>query len=260
MYSLIFQKTMHRVLTYRSEFFIGIIGSIFYVYVQVSIWRALLSTGMGGDISLQEMVTYVIIAFAVRGMTHSDMSYIMSDKIKTGQIAMDFIRPIHLIGYQFAEQLSTNCIKMLTQVMPALILSAVAWGFMGPASVVHLLFFIISLVFSVLIMFYLEYIFGLLVFWAKNGTYTDFIMGGLFTVFSGATIPLWFYPEWLRRICDVLPFRLITFEPLQIYLGRLTPDGAFRVLLLQLLWLVFLAVLERLIWSRVQNLVFVQGG
>jgi ABC-2 type transport system permease protein len=254
MYFAIFIKNLRQQLTYRSEFLIGIIGNILYVYVEVCIWKALLATGMGGDITLAQMVTYVIISFTLRGITRSELSITLANKVKTGNIAIDFIRPIKLKWYLFADQMSQNCFSALVGVIPAFVISIFVWGFLPPTYTANLVLFFVSGIFSVLIMFYLEYIIGLFVFWVKNGDYTDFILSGLFTVFSGATIPLWFYPNWLASVCNVLPFKLVVFEPIQIYLGKVTVLGALNIILLQIIRLILLIVLEKIVWWRAQNL------
>ena len=48
------------------------------------------------------------------------------------------------------------------------------------------------------------------------------ITDSLFTLFSGLSIPLWFYPQWLEKFCGYLPFRLTVYEPVCIWLGRYT--------------------------------------
>ena len=64
----------------------------------------------------------------------------------------------------------------------------------------------------------------------------------------------------LKTISDVLPFRFITYEPIQIFLGRIQGADIFYCLMMQCLSLIVLLLIERIIWSKASNRVFVQGG
>jgi ABC-2 type transport system permease protein len=39
--------------------------------------------------------------------------------------------------------------------------------------------------------------------------------------FTGALVPLWFFPAWLRQVADLLPFQAQAFIPLAIYTGQI---------------------------------------
>jgi len=79
-------------------------------------------------------------------------------------------------------------------------------------------------------------------------------------IFSGSTVPLWFYPDWLNIVGLFLPFRLMAFEPIRIFMGHADLSGAIEIIAHQALWIVGLYVLERLVWREIQNNVFIQGG
>jgi ABC-2 type transport system permease protein len=73
-------------------------------------------------------------------------------------------------------------------------------------------------------------------------------------------LPLWFYPDWLLAICNVLPFMYAIFGPMEIYLGRVNVADSGFIIAMQLLWIVLLFGLERLVWARAQYKLVVQGG
>ena len=108
--------------------------------------------------------------------------------------------------------------------------------------------------------FQIQYIFGLSAFWIVNPWYIRFLTYGLGKLFGGSVIPLWFYPEWLRNISMYLPFRFITYEPIQIYLGHIDATQAWTCIGMQLFWLVIMLVLEAIFWRRASRKIFVQGG
>ena len=77
---------------------------------------------------------------------------------------------------------------------------------------------------------------------------------------SGAMIPLWFFPEWLRNAMYCLPFVYMYQEPLSIYIGKYTPAECLIKLGIQLAWLVGLAVIFMFAQKRATSRVLVQGG
>jgi ABC-2 type transport system permease protein len=206
------------------------------------------------------MLAYIIVAYLLRQVSRSSFTDVYAEKIREGNIALDFIRPINLRNYMFAEQLSENFCVAVFACLPVAALSFAIWGFYPPPTALHIPLFFVSAALALLLSFYFDYIAGVCVFWTKNSVYTRQIVGGLFAICSGTSIPLWFYPGWLAAVCRVLPFRMASFEPLQIYLGRVDAAGAARIILLQALWLAVLFIIERLIWRGVQKCIFVQGG
>lgn len=246
---------------YRSEIIFRFIGNLLKVMIQVSIWTSLL--GVGGiveNIDLKDMITFTIISSIVRMLIQSNIAYIIATKVRTGEIAMDLIKPINFKGYFFSEQLSENSFGFLTIGLPVLLFSILSYGFKMTSSVLYFILFLTSLILGITIMFYIDYILGLCIFWVKNEVYIGFIGRALFDIFSGALIPLWFYPNFLVRMAAYLPFRLVAFEPIAIYLGKLDLEASFKVLLLQVFWIGILYLIERGVWKAAQNKVFIQGG
>jgi ABC-2 type transport system permease protein len=262
MYLSVFTKNLKQQLMYRSEFFLRIVGAMLFIYIQISIWQALLNSEneVGSTAALTEMLAYIIVGYLLRQVSRSSFTSVFDEKVNQGNIAIDFIRPISLRNYLFAEQLSENFCIAVFSCLPVAILAFAIWGFYPPPTVLHIPLFGVSAIFALLLSFYFDYIAGLCVFWTKKSTYPRQIVNGLFMIFSGTSIPLWFYPGWLRAVCQVLPFRMASFEPLQIYLGRVDAGGATQIIALQIVWLAILYLIERLLWFKIQKCIFVQGG
>ena len=76
----------------------------------------------------------------------------------------------------------------------------------------------------------------------------------------GSLVPVWFFPESVQRICNLLPFVYIYQGPLGIYIGKTTGRAVAHTLALQAVWAVLLFALLSLVWRRVQSRVMIQGG
>jgi ABC-2 type transport system permease protein len=77
---------------------------------------------------------------------------------------------------------------------------------------------------------------------------------------SGVFVPLPFMPVVLLTFATWLPFSFGINVPLSLYVGRTPLHHAARELALQALWIVVLAAVSRLLWSRAGRRVTVQGG
>ncbi len=259
MYFALAMCTFKQQFAYRASLYIRVIGSIIRVYIQICIWRALLQAGASVEQTMEQLVTYTVYAFLIEQITHNDTAQALAAKVKEGSISIDLIRPFPLKWYLFYQQLSENMFNFLFVGVPVAIVSAFCWSMRLPR-LMEFAFGLASLALAVLLAFLFQYMVGLLVFWFKDVTYTRMITGGIVGLFSGSLIPLWFYPEAFRRVCTVLPFRFMVFEPISVFLGSYGLGGCARVLLVQLIWILLLSALGEFIWRRIQKDIIVQGG
>jgi ABC-2 type transport system permease protein len=65
---------------------------------------------------------------------------------------------------------------------------------------------------------------------------------------SGQLAPLSLFPEPIRVLAALLPFRWMVAFPVELLIGRLTPEEALRGMVVQIVWLGLSFLLLRLIW------------
>lgn len=85
-------------------------------------------------------------------------------------------------------------------------------------------------------------------------------MDDVLRLLSGAFIPLWFFPTALADISSFLPFRLIFFTPISIYLEKISGVEAGGLIAQQLLWIIALLVVEKILWRKGIRKLVIQGG
>ena len=78
--------------------------------------------------------------------------------------------------------------------------------------------------------------------------------------FSGAIIPLPFFPEKLQVIFSLLPFGSMQNVPYRIYGGDLAGLPALVSILVQIIWLLTLLLLGRLMMGKALQRIIIQGG
>ena len=79
-------------------------------------------------------------------------------------------------------------------------------------------------------------------------------------IFSGALIPLVFFPGWLQSVAAILPFQGMISTPALTYLGRLDAPTTALMIGLQAAWAIGLILLGRLAWRGAVKAVTINGG
>lgn len=255
-------------LAYRSEVAVLFVGRVLALFVQVAIWKALLGVegrtdSSIGSITLREMVTYVIISRSISVFVSLFAGYSplwrIGEKIRTGEIAMDLTRPVGLRENLFFETLGNNLFEIVFGALPMLLAGALVFGLNVPHPA-YLLLFAVATINGLLIYFLLSYMVGLVAFWYLTVWHLERLLNDLILVFSGALIPLWFFPPFLVTISEWLPFRQIFYTPISIYLEKHSLSEAGLLIIQQLLWLGLLLLLERAMWKRGVRKLVIQGG
>lgn len=254
------KKAFQEQYVYRFNLIVSVIGSFLALWMQIFIWRALFDGNEAAIIDIRQMLTYTIVSSLLMTLTSSSVAHKLGEKIQTGDIIMDFLRPVNLKTLFFANELGWNLFRLLFIAMPGAILTGLMVGFSFPAELEMIFAFSISLILGLLLAFYFHYLVGLSAFWLEATWYIPFFTGALIQLFAGATIPLWFYPEWLYQLTNFMPFRFIFFEPISIFLGQRDISEILIILATQLIWLLILWVCERLVWRNVNAKMVMNGG
>ncbi|MFF2015821.1 ABC transporter permease [Paenibacillus sp. NPDC058177] len=252
-------------LAFRAEVLLYLFGQLFKVLVQIYIWYALfgdnnLLSSQAGTVSLQEMITYVVVSSVISVFATNDVIFSVSSKVSSGEIAMDLIKPMSFRSVIFCQALGTNMYRILFELIPLVIISMSIFHVQLPSLANGLIFLI--LVFNGLILnFLITYTIGLIAFWYILVWQVNTVLGGLIRLFSGAFIPIWFFSDSLVQISYILPFRLIYYEPISVYLGKVTGwYDLLAIVLQQLAWMAGFLLLQKWMWSRAVHKLVVQGG
>jgi ABC-2 type transport system permease protein len=87
----------------------------------------------------------------------------------------------------------------------------------------HIPWAVLSVTLAFLINFYFHYIIGLSSFWFVQANAIRRVVYLFSMVFSGALIPLTFFPDGLRLLQQFLPFQYTIYVPAMVFIGNFTP-------------------------------------
>lgn len=260
-YALLLAKSFQQRFVYRANTYIYVLSTLLGLFVMISIWSALYqSRDTVQGIRFEEMVSFVMINTVAGAMLRTHIAGKIGEKVVDGSIALDLIKPVHFKAYLIADQLGENMYRLVFSVLPACLVAVLVWGFLPPVGPLQLLLFLFSLLSGAVLMYQLHYVFGLTTFWFKTSFYVDWFMRACFQLFAGSFVPLWFYPQPLVSISLLLPFHLVTFQPVNIYLGRRSLLESLQAIGWQWAWIAALLLLEWWLWRRIQREITVNGG
>lgn len=247
-------------LVYRFDLIIGIIATFLQVVIYISIWKALYANNtIIDDISFEMVTTNFILGLAVvNAYNFSDLT--IQNKLKDGSIANEFLRPVDFKKVLLARNLGNILFKLLTNFLPALILSLICFRIYLQTNPVYILLFVLSLILGVITYWCISMIVQLCAFWIWNVWSISTIKNVLISVFSGALIPLWFLPQTLRKLIEYTPFYSIYYGPLEIYLGNKSGLDILYSFIIQIGWIGMLLCIINIMWYFGKKRVIVQGG
>jgi ABC-2 type transport system permease protein len=162
--------------------------------------------------------------------------------------------------YYFLSNLSENLFWSIYQSLPPILVAIVFFGLRFELAPRNLALYFLSVMLAFVIFFLFSFIMGMSFLWFRNAHFLNNLTQLLFRLFSGSVVPLWFFPGWLNRVSDFLPFRYIIFEPISILLGKTPAEQIPGILVMQILWIVILFGLMTLIWVRGRKQIMIQGG
>jgi ABC-2 type transport system permease protein len=129
-----------------------------------------------------------------------------------------------------------------------------------PADPAHAALFLFSAVLATVTKFGLIYCVSMLAFWTTGVTGLAWGRIAIQNIFSGALIPLVFFPDWLRAVAAILPFQGLVSTPAITYLGMMDMPTTAVLIATQAAWAVGLLLLGRLAWRGASRAVTIHGG
>lgn len=179
------------------------------------------------------------------------------ERIRSGDIALDLVRPASLQLWTLAEDLGRAAYLLLVRGIPPMLIGAAIFGIHVPATPGQWLAFLAGFAIAVLVSFGWRYLIALSVCWLLDDRGVTVLSLVLSTFFSGMMVPLHLFPGWFGDLAMALPWAAMVQLPTDLYLGK-APMA--QTLAFQALWAVVLLGLGALGTRAIRHKVVIQGG
>jgi ABC-2 type transport system permease protein len=247
---------------YRAGFMLNMIGTVFYVVAMFYLWQTIFlgNPGSLSGFTWPEMKAYLLVAFLLNSLLTWYDEWIMSQDIREGRVAVDLARPIDFQAARFAGAMGPVPFEFCSALAVGAIVATVFGGIALPADPVHAALFLVTCALATLVKFGIVYCVSMTAFWTTGIEGIVVSRIAIQNIFSGALIPLVFFPDVLRGIAAVLPFQAMISTPALTYLGKLDGPTTLFMIGVQAVWAIGLAITGRLLWRRAVRAVTINGG
>lgn len=260
-YFAIVKAVMENNLAYIGATYVGIIFSVFQVVLMYYLWKIIFSNqDVIEGMTFSQMTTYIIISKVLSLQFSYGIDVKISDDIYNGSIIQDLLLPINYKVYLLWHKLGETLFFFLFRYPLILIISISFIGFSTPSNFSNFILFFIFLVLSAILLYYIEFIVGLIAIFTLNKYSVRTIKEGILLFFSGALIPLQFLPDSIERIVNIMPFKYIISVPANTYLGLIDNKSIILTIVLELLWIIILFIVSNAFYRYSMKKIIIQGG
>lgn len=248
-------------LAYTKALWFDIVATLASVFIYHFLWQIVFKerNEMAGFTAV-EMTTYVILSKTLASQFSGGINRYFAAWIYEGSIGTEMTRPVSLFTILASRRAGEFLFYIFFKAVPVLLIGFLALGGTGPAGTWNLLLFLLSVVLSIGIMFYLEMIVGMGSFYTLTQHALAYTKTALMDLLSGGVVPLFLFPDVMEKILNFLPFAGMVSIPVNIFLGKYTLKTSLFYIGIQCFWILFMYLAAHGCFLRVIKKVIVQGG
>lgn len=238
---------LRQVTNYRFEMWLTMVTRMVGLSGLLVLWLIIYKDNP--TLNVKEIVGYLLVANSVRDAIdayHLRLAKEFITEIKQGTISSHLLRPIDTKLFFYFRYFGTRSVNLIFD----LILFLIGVLLNPPKTVVGLGLFLISVIVGAGIAYCFNVMVGMVAFWTSEASGIRNVANHLIKVFSGALIPISYFPEISKNIILLSPFPVLAYLPATfisstniVWENVRSLEGAF-------LWLIGLIVLINWLWIQ----------
>lgn len=252
-------------LQYRFAAVTGIATQFFFGIVIIMVYLAFYESGDANTpMNLTELISYLWlnqIFYSLLTMEYKDREII--DMIKKGDLAYELARPKNIYFMWYFKILGQRLSMVFLRSIPFILIIMLLpepYRLALPASIMHLILFIITISIGTLLMTSIVAMYNVITLKTMDEKGITNIFAAIADLFSGGFVPTPFFPDFLQTIGNFLPFKYVCDLPFRIYSGNVTIEAGLFGIVIQIIWTIILISLGYILTTKLLKRVVVQGG
>ena len=248
--------------SYRAATIAGAFTNSMFGLVKASILLAAIAANQGAAVNGFTAIRASSYAWFSQAFLSSVCLFVwpdLSQRIRSGDLAVDLARPIDLQVSMLAADLGRAAYSVLPRGLPPLAVGYFTFGLAIPTRPLTWLLGAVSLSLAVMISFACRFAVSLIAFWWIDirGVLTLYTLAS--NLLCGLIVPVAWFPAWLRSIASATPFPSMLQAPVDTMLG-VGVEQSLTAIAVQCGWLAVTLGLGRLILRAATRKLVVQGG
>jgi ABC-2 type transport system permease protein len=240
----------------------GLVANLTFGLLKVAVLFATVRAA-GGQLhgyDTASMSTYVWLSQGLLGSVNLTGRTDLALRVKDGQVAVDFLRPVDLQAATIATEAGASLFALVPRGLPSVLLGAAAVGLQLPAAPVFYLLGTVSLLLGIVISAATAYLIAVAGFWLVETRGLQILYMLVSGFLGGLYVPIALLPGWLRVIAAATPFPSVMMYPVDVLSGLGGAGYAATLVLAQLAWLAGVAAAGQLLTRAGRRRLEVQGG
>jgi ABC-2 type transport system permease protein len=253
-----------RYATYRqataASIFTNSVFGFLRCYVLLAV-AAATATGVAGGYDSKQLATYCWASQGLIGMVMLWGWTDLSDRIRTGDVVSDLLRPMHPVTSYLAVDLGRAAHAATTRFLVPMVTGAIFFDLYWPHHLVTYPLFVLSAALGVVVCFGCRYLVNAVGFWILDTRGVNLVWTFGTAVLAGLAFPLHFLPSWLVTLLWVgTPFPSIMQAPLDVAVEHASTLALTGIVAGQAAWAVALLGLCWYVQLRAERRLVIQGG
>ena len=250
-------------LVYRGDFILGTLMRFLPIVTQVFLWTAVFNATSRPDIagySRDDIVAYYLLTMVTRAFSSMPgLAGGIARSVRDGSVKKYLVQPVDYVGYLLAARIAHKLVYYLVAALPFAGVFLVCRGYFPPVpDAATIAAYVVSLLLSFLLGFFMEATLGMLGFWFLEVSSIIFaymlvqylLSGHMFPIDMLADIPTGIAGTSLADVVRWLPFEYTAYFPSAVWLGKVRGWALVRDLAIEAGWVVAMALCCRLAWRR----------
>ena len=240
----------------------GLVANVTFGFLKAAILVATVRSA-GGEVQgydVGAMLAFVWLGQGMLGLFNLNGRDVLGERIKNGDVVVDFLRPLSIQGAGLATFLGERLFTLLPRTLPTLTIGALTTGYALASGAAPYLLGALGVLLGMTVSYLCVYLLNIAGLWLVEvrGLQVAYMVVGGFM--SGMYIPVALFPDWLETIARATPFPSIMMTPLDVLIGRVHGTEALGLVAVQLAWVVVLGGLGALATAAGRRHLEVQGG
>ncbi|WP_143073217.1 ABC transporter permease [Flavimobilis marinus] len=213
-----------------------------------------------GSYDFQQMAGYVVLSSLILQYNSFGAGRQLSLMVARGDIAVEMVRPYSLVGRLLAQDVGIKIVELTKSGLALLAVGLVLADETFAAGIATWLLFIAAVLIGGTAIQLVDIVIGSVAFWTNNTWGLWLVRNSVVALFSGALLPLSFFPGWFQSLSSWLPFSVSLYVPIDLFISEVDLAEWLSLFARGVIWLAAGALAAVFVVNRAVQRVEVFGG